>query len=217
MQAQDTTCTSDLLSRDFGLCEYQSTWDKMRDYTLTRSENSIDQIWYLQHSPVYTLGLNGKRKHVLQTNHIPLIPTDRGGQVTYHGPGQLIAYLLIDMPRKKIGIKHIVNAIEQAVIDYLKSLNIHSERLAGAPGIYVEDAKIAALGLRVRNGCTYHGLALNVDMDLLPFNSINPCGYEGMQVTQIKDLIASPPDMDAVKTGLHRHLCQHLGYNSNVK
>ena len=217
MQAQQSSSTRDLEVRDLGLSDYQSVWDQMRAYTLARSTNSIDQFWYLQHSPVYTLGLNGKRKHVLRTDNIPLISTDRGGQVTYHGPGQLIAYLLIDMPRKHIGIKDVVNAMEQAVIDYLQSLNIHSERLAGAPGIYVDGAKVAALGLRVKHGCTYHGLALNVDMNLSPFKNINPCGYENMPVTQIKDLMASCSDLNSVKADLHRHLCQHLGYNTETQ
>ena len=218
MQVQLTPHTSDLQIKDLGICDYQPIWDKMCDYTLNRTPVSQDQIWYLQHSPVYTLGLNGKQKHVHRTDNIPLIPVDRGGQVTYHGPGQLVAYLLIDMRRKKLGIKNIVYAMEQAVIDYLHGLNISSERLAGAPGIYVAGAKIAALGLRVKKGCTYHGLSLNVDMDLNPFKNINPCGYENMPVTQIKDLVASPcPDLDAVKIGLHHHLCQHLGYNSQIQ
>ena len=215
MQAQINSQTTELQISELGICDYQPIWEKMRDYTLTRTADSRDQIWYLQHAPVYTLGLNGKQKHILQTDNIPLIPVDRGGQVTYHGPGQLVAYLLIDMRRKKLGIKNIVNAMEQAVIDYLNSLNISSERLAGAPGIYVKGAKIAALGLRVKNGCTYHGLSLNVDMNLNPFSNINPCGHENMPVTQIKDLLDSAcPDLDAVKTSLHHRLCQHLGYNS---
>ncbi len=217
MQAQQPSPTSNLQVHDLGLCDYQPVWDKMRDYTLNRTSTSLDQFWYLQHPPIYTLGLNGKHKHVLHTSNIPLISTDRGGQVTYHGPGQLIAYLLIDMHRKRLGIKNIVNAMEQAVIDYLHDLNIASERLTGAPGIYVANAKIAALGLRVKNGCTYHGLALNVDMDLWPFKNINPCGYENMPVTQIKDLIENNPDMTTIKSGLHRHLCQQLGYNTEIQ
>ncbi len=218
MQKLYTTPATDLLFSDLGISDYQPVWDNMRNYTLNRTPTSQDQIWYLQHTPVYTLGLNGKKEHVHQTDNIPLIPVDRGGQVTYHGPGQLVAYLLIDMQRKNLGIKNIVYAMEQAIIDYLDSLDIRSERLMGAPGIYVAGAKIAALGLRVKKNCTYHGLSLNVDMDLKPFNNINPCGYENMAVTQIKDLVDLPcPDLNAVKTGLHHHLCQHLGYNSEIQ
>jgi len=205
---------------EWGLCDYQLVWDKMRDYTVERTDSSPDQIWYLQHNPVYTLGLNGKQKHILNQNNIPLIAVDRGGQVTYHGPGQLIVYLLIDLNRKQIGIKQIVHAMEQAVIDYLKALDIIAERKVGAPGIYVNGAKIAALGLRIKKGCSYHGLALNVDMDLSPFSDINPCGYTDLPVTQIKDLLdpenthETPGIMD-VKNKLHPHLCRYLSYNTH--
>ena len=205
----------ELQTRDLGLCEYQASWDDMRAYTLDRDQNSPDQLWYLQHPPVYTLGLNGKRHHLINKTDIPVIPVDRGGQITYHGPGQLVVYLLIDLDRLNIGIKDLVDMIEQAIIDYLGDLGIEAERMAGAPGIYVKGAKIAALGLRVKKGRSYHGLSFNIDMDLSPFSNINPCGYEGMPVTQLADLLGDKcPDMVTVKSALHIHLCRQLGYNA---
>lgn len=209
------TLQTALQTRDLGLCEYQPIWEEMRSYTEARDRSSADQIWYLQHPPVYTLGLNGKRHHLLNRTDIPVVPVDRGGQITYHGPGQLMAYLLIDINRLNIGIKDLVAAIEQAIIDYLLELGINAERKAGAPGIYVAGAKIAALGLRVKKGRTYHGLSFNVDMDLSPFADINPCGYEGMPVTQLADLLGdSCLSMAEVKSALHTHLCRQLGYNA---
>ena len=206
----------ELQTLELELCEYQSVWDDMRSYTLARNNESADQIWYCQHPSVYTLGLNGKRHHLLRQTNIPIVPVDRGGQITYHGPGQLIAYLLIDIDRLAIGVKELVTGIEQAIIDYLAGLGLHAERKKGAPGIYIEGAKIAALGLRVKKGRTYHGLSFNVDMDLSPFKDINPCGYEGMPVTQLTDLLGDKcPDIDQVKSTLHTHLCHHLGYNSD--
>lgn len=204
-----------LVTRELGLCEYQPVWDEMRDYTLQRGSDNPDEIWYLQHQPVYTLGLNGKAHHLLQSSDIPVINVDRGGQITYHGPGQLVAYTLLDLNRLEIGVKDLVNLIEQAVINYLSDYEIVAERRAGAPGIYVSGAKIAALGLRLKKGRCYHGLSLNVEMDLSPFTHINPCGYEGMQVTQLADLLgASCPDIATVKSQLHSHLCRQLGYNA---
>ena len=214
--ATSPSLVPELQIRDLDLCEYQVIWDDMRTYTATRSQNSPDQIWYLQHHPVYTLGLNGKRHHLINSTSIPVIAVDRGGQITYHGPGQLVAYLLIDIDRLKLGIKDLVTAIEQAIIDYLAQLGISAERQSGAPGIYVDGAKIAALGLRVKKGKTYHGLSFNVDMDLSPFADINPCGYEGMPVTQLSDLLGkSCPNLNEVKSALHTHLCRQLGYNAS--
>jgi len=205
----------ELQTCELGLCAYQTVWDDMRRYTQARDNNSADQIWYCQHHPVYTLGLNGKRHHLLQQTDIPVIPVDRGGQITYHGPGQLIAYLLIDINRLNISIKALVTGIEQAIIDYLAELGFRAERKQGAPGIYIKGAKIAALGLRVKKGRTYHGLSFNVDMDLSPFKDINPCGYEGMPVTQLADLLGDAcPDMTQVKSTLHTHLSHQLGYNT---
>lgn len=184
-----------------------------------RDSTSRDEFWYLQHPPVYTLGLNGKRHHLLQETTIPLIETDRGGQITYHGPGQLVGYLLVDIGRRQLGIKDFVSHIEQALIDLLADYQIQAGRLAGAPGIYVDGAKIAALGLRVKQGRTYHGLAMNLEMDLHPFQHINPCGYRNMPVTQLTDLLdgRQKPSIEQVTQQLHDHLCRELGYNASVQ
>ena len=171
--------------KQLGLQDYEITYQAMRDFNEKRDSNTKDEIWLLEHNPVYTLGLSDKTEHLLNTNDVPVVKTDRGGQVTYHGPGQLIAYLLIDLKRRPYAIKKLVTLMEAAVIDYLEDCNIKSERKEGAPGVYVDGEKIAALGVRVRKGGTYHGLALNVDMDLRPFEGINPCGYQGLVCTQI--------------------------------
>ena len=168
-----------------GLQDYPATWAAMRAFTDARDATTPDELWLLEHAPVFTLGQAGRPEHLLAPGAIPVIQTDRGGQVTYHGPGQLVAYLLLDLRRAGIGVKRLVDLLEQAVIDLLAGYGVQAERRAGAPGVYVADAKIASLGLRVRNGCGYHGLALNVDMDLEPFGRINPCGYAGLTVTQL--------------------------------
>lgn len=156
-------------------------------FTLGRNAGTIDEIWYLQHPPVYTLGLAGKKEHLLKDTTIPVINTDRGGQITYHGPGQLIVYFLVDLVRKNFTVKHFVSLLEQLLIEMCDSLSVAAERRVGAPGVYVNDQKIAALGIRIKHGCSYHGIALNVNMDLSPFKNINPCGYPGLQVTQISE------------------------------
>ena len=191
-----------------GLVEYEPTWQAMRDFTTARAADTADEIWLLQHPPVFTLGMAGKREHLLADIGIPVVAIDRGGQITYHGPGQIVIYLLLDLKRRGFGIKELVRRMEQAIIDLLAAIGISAKRLAGAPGVYVAGAKIAALGLRVRNGCTYHGLSLNVDMDLTPFQAINPCGYPGMAVTQVSALNAAyPPDIDeALLASLLRQL-----------
>lgn len=178
---------SDLIIRRLGRVEYEPTLQAMQDFTAGRGADTPDELWLLEHPPVFTLGQAGKREHLLSDIGIPVVPIDRGGQVTYHGPGQVVIYLLLDLKRRGYGVKELVRRMEQAVIDLLAEVGIRGERLAGAPGIYVDGAKIAALGLRVKGGCTYHGLALNVDMDLAPFRAINPCGYAGMAVTQLRD------------------------------
>ena len=160
----------------------------MQDYTARRGPETADEIWLLQHPPVFTLGQAGKREHLLEDIGIPVVPIDRGGQVTYHGPGQIVAYLLIDLKRRGYGVRELVRRMEQALIDLLAGYGIAASRQAGAPGVYVDGAKIAALGLRVKGGCTYHGLSLNVDIDLTPFQAINPCGYPGMAITRLCDL-----------------------------
>lgn len=162
----------------------------MQSFTAARTPDTPDEIWVLQHPSVFTLGQAGKPEHLLTDIDIPVVRIDRGGQITYHGPGQLVAYLLLDLRRRNIKVRELVRLMEQAVIDLLTAADIPAERIAGAPGVYVAGAKIAALGLRVKNGCSYHGLALNVDMDLAPYAAINPCGYAGMCVTQLRDLVA---------------------------
>jgi lipoyl(octanoyl) transferase len=168
--------------------DYAPTWRAMQDFTARRGPDTPDELWLLEHAPVYTLGQAGRMEYVRAAGDIPLVKVDRGGQVTYHGPGQVVAYVLLDLNRRGYGVKELVRRLEQAVIDLLAGLGIAGERLAGAPGVYVAGAKLAALGLRVRRGCSYHGLALNVAMDLAPFAAIDPCGYPGMAVTQLADL-----------------------------
>ena len=171
--------------RRLGLAGYEPVWRQMQAYTDGRDESSEDQLWLVQHPPVFTQGQAGKAEHVLAPGDIPVIQVDRGGQVTYHGPGQIVAYPLIDIGRKGIGVRDLVCRIEKSIIRVLGSYGVQGERIAGAPGIYVGGAKIASLGLRVRRGRCYHGLAFNIDMDLEPFQRINPCGYSGLKVTQL--------------------------------
>lgn len=179
---------SRILIRRLGLVPFESTWRAMQEFTAQRTSETCDEIWLLEHPPIYTLGLAGKPEHLLKKTAIPVVKTDRGGQVTYHGPGQIVAYLLLDLRRRRIGVRELVRKMEAAVIGLLAEQGVRAENQVSAPGVYVNGAKIAALGLRVKNGCSYHGLALNVDMDLSPFLAINPCGYPGLQVTQIRDL-----------------------------
>ena len=174
--------------KHLGCVAFEPVFDAMQAFTSARTPQTPDEIWFLEHEPVYTLGLAGKTEHVLRETDIPLVRTDRGGQVTYHGPGQLISYLLIDFKRMHIGVRELVRRIEQSVIDLMAEFDIVAHSDVDAPGVYVGSAKIASLGLRIRNGAVYHGLSLNVDMDLTPFDWINPCGYPNLKVTQIKDL-----------------------------
>ncbi len=174
--------------KQLGLVDYLVTWQAMKDFTNSRTEQTNDEIWLLQHPPVYTQGIAGKPEHLLYNNQIPVIKTDRGGQITYHGPGQLIVYLLPDLRRLKLDIRELVRRMENAVIDLLKDYHIEAKGRIEAPGVYVDNAKIAALGLKIKRNYCYHGIALNVDMDLKPFSAINPCGYAGLQVTQTKSL-----------------------------
>ncbi|HEX5393708.1 MAG TPA: lipoyl(octanoyl) transferase LipB [Rhodocyclaceae bacterium] len=176
-----------LVLRRLGHVDYEPTWRAMQDFTATRTEDTPDELWLVEHPPVFTLGLAGKAEHLLTDVGIPVVNIDRGGQITYHGPGQIVIYLLLDLRRRGIKVKELVSRMEQALIDCLAEYGIKADRLEGAPGVYVGPAKIAALGLRIKNGCSYHGLALNVEMDLSPFNAINPCGYAGMAVTQVSE------------------------------
>lgn len=182
----------------------------MQRFTDARSVDTDDEIWMVEHEPVFTLGQAGKPEHVLAAGDIPVIHVDRGGQVTYHGPGQVVAYPLFDLKRLKLGVRQYVHGIEQAIIDTAADWNIHAERRAGAPGVYVAGAKLAALGIRVRRGCTFHGLAFNVGTDLAPFHRINPCGFQGLQVTSLQDL-GGPSSLDAVKPALLAHLAAQFG------
>jgi lipoyl(octanoyl) transferase len=192
-----------------GLQDYRQTWEAMQRFSATRSADSSDELWLLQHPPVFTHGLNSKAKHLHDPGDIPVIHTDRGGQVTYHGPGQLIVYVLMDLPRRRWGVRKLVNALEQAVIGLLAGYGITGEAHRAAPGVYVDGAKIAALGLRVRHGRCYHGLSLNVAMDLSPFQRINPCGYPALRVTQLSELTDSVT-FSRVAHALAEHMTQHL-------
>jgi lipoyl(octanoyl) transferase len=194
--------------RRLGRVEYEPTWRAMQAFTAQRLPDTPDELWLLEHPPVYTQGQAGKPEHLIAATPIPVVPIDRGGQITYHGPGQVVVYVLVDLRRRGYGIRELVTRMEQAVIDVLATQGVTAARQSGAPGVYVNGAKIAALGLRVKHGCTYHGLALNVDMDLSPFAAINPCGYPGMAVTDCRALGAALTVADAgqslVAALLHR-------------
>lgn len=203
-----------LIVRQLGRQDYMPVWQQMQRYTEQRDGDSSDEIWLLQHPSVFTLGRNAKAEHLLDTGDIPVIPIDRGGQVTYHGPGQLIAYTLLDIRRLGMGVRQVVSAMENAVINVLHEYDIQAEARSDAPGVYVEDAKIAALGLRIRQGKCYHGLSFNLDMDMQPFSRINPCGYQGLAVTQLADHVTNL-DWSIVEQQLIRHLQQQLQYEPN--
>ena len=177
-----------LIVRHLGLCDYLLVWRAMQEFTATRHSETPDELWTLQHFPVFTQGLNGKPEHVLAPGDIPVIKIDRGGQVTYHGPGQLVVYCLFDLRRKQLGIRQLVTLLENAVIELLAAYHISAYSDREAPGVYAAGRKLASLGLRVRRGCSYHGLSLNIDMDLSPFQRINPCGYRGLEMTQLSEL-----------------------------
>jgi len=199
--------------RTLGLVEYEPTWRAMQRFTTERTGDTQDEIWLVQHPPTYTLGQAGKPEHLLRASPIPVVKIDRGGQITYHGPGQIVAYLLLDLRRWQINVRELVRLMEHAVIDVLAEHGVKAQGRTDAPGVYVEDAKIAALGLKIKNGCCYHGLSFNVDMDLAPFANINPCGYQGLRVTQCVELGITVPleELQAELTqnlvhGLQRHL-----------
>ncbi|KAB7780522.1 MULTISPECIES: lipoyl(octanoyl) transferase LipB [Xanthomonas] len=196
--------------RQLGRQPYEPVWRAMQRFTDARDEATPDELWVVEHEPVFTLGQAGKPEHVLAPGDIPVLQVDRGGQVTYHGPGQLVVYPLLDLRRLHIGVRDYVCRIEQAIIDTLDEWNILGERREGAPGVYVGDAKVAALGIRVRRGCTFHGLSFNVAMDLEPFHRINPCGYQGLQVTAVLDL-GGPSGMQAVTPVLLAQLARQFG------
>ena len=200
-----------LIIRNLGLVPYSTVWEHMREFTDQRDQHTADEIWLVQHPPVFTLGQAGKPEHLLHPGDIPVVQSDRGGQVTYHGPGQLIGYLLLDLRRAKLGVRQLVTLIEQSIIALLDQYGIEAAARPEAPGVYVGQAKVAALGLRVRHGCSFHGLSLNVDMDLEPFSRINPCGYPGMAVTQLSAL-GAPRDISRVAADLVQQINLRLGY-----
>jgi lipoyl(octanoyl) transferase len=200
-----------------GLSDYQTVWDAMRRFTDNRDAATPDEIWFLQHPRVFTQGQAGRAEHVLAPGDIPVIQVDRGGQVTYHGPGQIVGYLLIDLRRRKLGVRELVTAIENSLIGLLAQYGIEAAARPDAPGVYLPGgAKIAALGLRVRRGCTFHGLSLNVDMDLEPFGRINPCGFSGLQVTQMRDHAAALPPLPQLQQQLLDKLCGQLDYDPHT-
>ncbi|ALN63895.1 lipoyltransferase [Lysobacter antibioticus] len=196
--------------RDLGRQPYEPVWRAMQAFTDARDADTPDELWLVEHDPVFTLGQAGKDEHVLMPGDIPVIHVDRGGQVTYHGPGQIVLYPLLDLRRLKVGVREYVDRIEQAVIDTLAEWNIEGARRDGAPGVYVAGAKVMALGIRVRRGCTFHGLAFNIAMDLEPYRRINPCGYQGLQVTSVVDL-GGPSGLDQVKPVLVAQLARQFG------
>jgi lipoyl(octanoyl) transferase len=205
----------DCAVRDLGRQPYEPVWRAMQRFTDQRDSDTSDELWLVEHDPVFTLGQAGRPEHVLAPGDIPVLHVDRGGQVTYHGPGQLVAYPLLDLKRLKVGVREYVRRIEQAVIDTLAHWNIDGRRRDGAPGVYVDGAKVAALGIRVRRGCTFHGLAFNIAMDLEPFRRINPCGYAGLEVVAMADL-GGPGHLDAVKPVLLRELAAQFGLHPCV-
>ena len=202
---------STVIVRDLGLTRYEPVWQRMQAFTEQRDKTTPDEIWLTEHQPVFTQGQAGKAEHVLAPGDIPVVQTDRGGQVTYHGPGQITAYLMFDIRRLGIGVRDLVTGIEQSMVDTIAEFGIHGEPRADAPGVYVSEQKIGSLGLRVRRGCSYHGLSLNVDMDLEPFARINPCGLLGMQVTQVAAF--ADVSLPQVQDVLIEQMANRFGFN----
>ena len=205
-----TQATDSLVVRSLGLQEYEPLWRDMQKFTDERDEHTVDEIWFTEHPPVFTLGLNASREHLLAPGDIPVIQIDRGGQVTYHGPGQLMIYPLIDLKRGKLGVRDLVTALEQTIVDVAADLSIKAAARPDAPGVYVDGRKLASVGLRVRRGASYHGMALNIDVDLEPFSRINPCGYEGLELTDLRGL-GVDESMDQLTGRVKDHLLMHLG------
>ncbi|EOA9036093.1 lipoyl(octanoyl) transferase LipB [Vibrio harveyi] len=200
-----------LVVKRLGRQDYEPVWKAMHEFTNQRTDDTPDEVWLVEHNPVFTQGQAGKAEHLINTGDIPVVQSDRGGQVTYHGPGQLVAYFLINLRRKKLGVRDLVTHIENLVINTLKAYNIDSAARPDAPGVYVGGKKICSLGLRIRKGCSFHGLALNVNMDLGPFLRINPCGYEGMEMVQVSQ-VGGPEDIEAVEKQLIQELVTLLDY-----
>lgn len=202
-----------VISRQLGLTQYDDVFEQMKSFTTSRNESTPDELWLTQHAPVFTQGQAGEPEHLINPHNIKVVQSDRGGQVTYHGPGQLVLYFLVDIKRLGIGVRQMVSLIEQTIVDTLAIYDVSGEPRADAPGVYVNEQKIASLGLRVRNGRTYHGVALNVAMDLTPFSYINPCGYQGLKMTQLSDL--ADCDIESVRQQLIENATQQLAANSS--
>jgi lipoyl(octanoyl) transferase len=198
-----------------GRVDYEPTWRAMQRFTDERDEHIPDEIWFLEHPPVYTLGMNASPAHVLAPGDIPVVQIDRGGQVTYHGPGQLVVYPLVDLRRAKLGVRDLVTALESSVIDYVAELGVAAECRRSAPGVYVNDRKLASVGIRIRRGASYHGIAINVNLDAEPFSRINPCGYAGLEVTRLADL-TRVQSVDEAAKGLEPHLLRALGFTPQL-
>ena len=198
--------------RELGRQVYEPVWHAMQEFTNTRNENTPDEIWFCEHERVFTLGLNAKPEHLLAPGNIPVIQIDRGGQVTYHGPGQLMVYPLIDLRRAGLGVRDLVTALEQSVVDLASEYGVEAASRPDAPGVYVDGVKLASVGLRIRRGSSFHGMALNVDMDLEPFSRINPCGFENLQLTDLGQL-GGDNDLTIVRDRLLPHLEKHLGFD----
>ena len=213
---KNKTLEKQLLIRHLGLVDYEPVWAAMQRFTDTRDVNTVDEFWWVQHPPVFTQGQAGRAEHLLATGDIRVVKVDRGGQVTYHGPGQLVGYLMINLKRRRLGVRALVSAIEQALVSVLAQYHIVACARQDAPGVYVNSgAKIAQLGLRVRRGCSFHGLSLNVDMDLEPFSRIDPCGYEGLVVTSMLNESGHNPNMIELAAQLSGQLCTDLGYTEH--
>ena len=202
-----------LIIRQLGAIDYVPCWHTMQHLTDNRTNETVDELWFLQHSKVFTQGQAGKAEHVLAPGDIPVIQVDRGGQVTYHGPGQLVVYLMVNIKRKKLGARALVTLIENAIVATLKQQGIEAAPKKDAPGVYTNGKKIASLGLRIRKGCSFHGLALNIDMDIEPFHRINPCGYQGLEMCQVSDFVKKP-HFDTILQQLQSQLQTDLGYTS---
>lgn len=206
--------TYPIIIRDWQQCDYQIVWQAMREFVDNRMATTADELWLVEHPAVYTLGQSGNLKHLLNPQTIPIVRSDRGGQVTYHGPGQLIVYVLVDLRRRKMGVRDLVNLLENSVINFLQQLGIVATARKEAPGVYVAEKKICSLGLRIRKGCSYHGLSLNIAMELEPFTRINPCGYKNLVMTQLQDLLPGC-EFVTIKKQFVNHLQEVFGYNES--
>lgn len=204
-----------VIVRELGILEYLPTWQRMQDFTNNRDESVRDEIWLLEHPPVFTQGQAGKSEHVLASGNIPVVQVDRGGQVTYHGPGQLIMYILINVRRSKLGVRHLVDALEACIVATMKDYGVDAYPKKDAPGVYVDNKKLCSVGLRIRKGCSFHGLAFNVNMDLSPFQRINPCGYAGMEMVDSKQL-NGPSDIKIAGRQVVQHFAESLGIDKLI-